>query len=129
MGVIKYRPQYPIITMQPGFGLLVRNMNQRDWSIFAGITAVSFPIGYLCGTVGKSIRTPLMWFAVAAGSSAGFLGGLLRSSGRLMGLSPNQAEAARYKYRLDITDYQVRTEPFRTVVEEELEEIQDNPRY
>ena len=129
MGILKYRPQYPIITMQPGLGLMFRNMNKRDWSIFAGITAVSFPIGYLCGTVGKQARSPFMWFAVALGSSAGLLGGLLRSSGRLMGLSPNQAESKYYKYRLDQDNYQVRVEPFRTIIEEELEEIQDNPRY
>lgn len=118
-----------MIHSAPGFGLIFRNMNLRDYSYWAGLTAISFPVGYFAGNISRQTRAPFMWFTVAVGSSAGLVAGLLRSSGRLLGLTPNQAEARSYKYRLDHTDYQVRTEPFRTVTEEEREEIRDNPRY
>lgn len=75
------------------------------------------------------LRTRMMVVTTVIGAAGGFVAGLIRSGNRLMGLAPNQGEASHYKYRLDITDYQVRTEPFRTVIEEELQEIQDNPRY
>ena len=70
-----------------------------------------------------------MWFTAIAGSGAGLTAGLLRSSGRILGLTPNADEVRKYKYRLDYNDYQVRVEPYRTVTEEEREEIRDNPRY
>lgn len=129
MGVIKYRSKYPVIHQGPGLGLLLSNMNVKDWGIFAGLTALSFPVGYMCGGVSSKVRVPMMWFTVACGSAAGLAAGILRSSGRLMGLTANQSESKYYKYRLDFPDYQVRTEPFRTLIEEELQEIQDNPRY
>lgn len=110
-------------------GLLLSNMNRKDWGIWAALTALSFPVGYMSGNVGGKARVPIMWFTVAIGTTAGLTAGILRSGGRLMGLTPNQEEAASYKYRLDFPDYQVRTEPFRTVIDQELQEIQDNPRY
>ena len=129
MGVLKYRAEYPIIHQAPGFGLIFRNMNFGDYTRWAALTAVAFPIGYTAGNFSRQTRMPFMWFTVAVASSAGLAAGLLRSSGRLLGLTSNQAEASQYKYRLDYTDYQVRTEPFRNLTEEEREEIQDNPRY
>lgn len=130
MGVLKYRSQYPVIHQSPGFGVLIRNISNRDWLTVAGLTAVSFPIGFWIGSgYGKGIRTPMVCLTVVAGAGAGFTAAILRTAGYLMGLQPNQPLAARHKYRLDFTDYQVRTEPFRTVIEEELQEIQDNPRY
>jgi formylmethanofuran dehydrogenase subunit B len=130
MGVIKYRSKYPVIHQAPGLGLLFRNMNAGDWTMIGSLTAVSFPVGYWIGSgYGKGIKSPMMWMSVLAASTAGLTAGMMRSAGRILGLQPNQAEAAQYKYRLDFSDYQVRTEPFRTVIEEELQEIQDNPRY
>lgn len=129
MGVLKYRPEFPVIHQSPGLGLLFRSMNLSDYGYWAGLTAVAFPAGYFSATGLPALRNRFMWFAVAVGTTAGLTAGILRSGGRLLGLKPNADLVKQYKYRQDFTDYQVRTEPFRIITEEEQQEIFDNPRY
>lgn len=126
MGVIKYRAPNPVIHQAPGPALLISNFNRYDYAIWAGITVTAFPIGY---SIGGKARNHLMWTTAVLGFVAGFTGNLIRSGGRLMGYTDNQEEAAFYKWRKDFSKYQVRVEPFRTIIEEELHEITDNPRY
>jgi len=122
----KYRSKYPIITNTPTFKLALSNMNKRDWAISIGLPLLSLPVGF---AIGAPFRKPVMWGCFIVVLPAGFLLGIRDSARRLQGRRENPEEVAKYKYRLDMEPYQVRVEPLRKITEEELEEIEDNPRW
>ena len=83
----------------------VSNFNLTDWGIFAGLTAVSFPLGYAAGAspspsfakISGNMGRPSAMAATFMGALAGFMLAYQNSSGRLMGFNPNAAEVAAAK--------------------------------
>jgi hypothetical protein len=71
----KYRPPKPNST----FGEDVASFGISDLSVWAGVTAASFPIGY---AIGRPIRGPAMWVAGGLGFTAGFMLAYQRAAGR-----------------------------------------------
>ena len=78
----------------------VANFSLDDWVLFGGVTGISFPLGYYAGVtrspafskVSGAMARPSMWAGAAMGLTAGFMLAYQNSSGRLMGLKPNEAE-------------------------------------
>jgi hypothetical protein len=72
----------------------------RDWTLFGGLAAVSYPIGYAAGgspnpafaKVSGAMNRPSAVMATIIGATAGFMLAYQSSSGRLMGFLPNEAE-------------------------------------
>lgn len=126
MAVTKYRSKYPVIHANPRLMLVIKNFNKNDYITMLGLTGISFPIGYYISPM-KKIHTAS--YAALFGALAGLFMGIRNSAYRFLGIFPNQDLVKKYPYRLDYYDYQVRTEPFREIVEEELMEIEDSPRY
>lgn len=78
----------------------VANFNLTDWSIFAGLAAISFPLGWAAGApaspmyarVSGNMARPSAIAATVLGATAGYMLAYQNSSGRLMGFKPNEAE-------------------------------------
>jgi len=78
----------------------VGNFNFTDWGILGGLTAISYPLGYLAGgspspafaKVSGNMGRPSAVMASIIGATAGFMLAYQNSSGRLMGFNPNDAE-------------------------------------
>jgi hypothetical protein len=128
MGIFKYRPSYPIITTQPTLNEAVANLGWRDYVRAAVAPVVAYPLGYLIGKPFFMKPAYGSLFGTIAFAGA-VIYGIQGSTRRLQGVHPNQDEVARYPFRIDISDYQVRVEPFRTITEEENLEIRSNPRF
>lgn len=91
MGVFFNEPKYPVIDRAPAFWTTVGNFNLRDYGFFLGYSAVAFPFGYVSGrSAGMAI--PSAWTAVTLGALGGFMMAYNHSSGRLMGMFPNDGE-------------------------------------
>ena len=80
--------------------LAVGNYNLKDWATFGGLTAISYPLGYLAGAspspafakVSGSMARPSAVTASIIGALAGFMLAYQNSSGRLQGFNPNEDE-------------------------------------
>mmetsp|Transcript_1246 Transcript_1246/g.5528 ORF Transcript_1246/g.5528 Transcript_1246/m.5528 type:complete len:100 (+) Transcript_1246:217-516(+) len=93
MGVIGDNPQFPVVDRAPTFGTVVGNFNATDYRDWATWTAVSFPVGWMSGSMsGPGIRVPAMYCSGLIGGLAGFMWAYQSSGGRLMGFLPNEAE-------------------------------------
>jgi len=91
MGVIFDEPRYPVLDKAPGFWKTASNFSLSDYEIWAGVTAISYPFGYVSG---RAAGVPKQSALVAAviGATAGFMLAYQNSAGRLMGFKPNDRE-------------------------------------
>ncbi|KAL4436093.1 hypothetical protein ABPG77_005541 [Micractinium sp. CCAP 211/92] len=104
MGKVLDEPKYAVVDPAPSASKIVSNFNANDWMIFGGMTAASFPLGYLAGAqrspafakVSGAMGRPSMWMGATLGALAGFMLAYQNSSGRLMGLRPNEDEVRQY---------------------------------
>ncbi|KAM0900279.1 hypothetical protein ACQ4PT_020746 [Festuca glaucescens] len=93
------KPEYPVVDRNPAFTKVVGNFSSLDYFRLSTISAVSVTVGYLSG-IKPGIRGPSMVTGGLIGVLGGFMYAYQNSAGRLMGFFPNEAEVARYKYRL-----------------------------
>ena len=75
-------PKFEPLVTAPSASTVVSNFNATDVFTLAGLTAVSFPIGY---AMGKPVRRPASAVAGGLGLVAGFFLAYQNSAGRLMG--------------------------------------------
>ncbi|GAQ79750.1 hypothetical protein KFL_000370240 [Klebsormidium nitens] len=86
---------YPVADPAPGFWKAVGNFDVNDYLKMTGLTAISLPFGYAAGnTPGARIAGPSMYVAGMIGLFGGFCLAYQSSTGRLMGLIPNEKEAS-----------------------------------
>jgi len=101
-------------------------MTSREWLTSLLVPSMAGVAGY---AVGYPARKMVMWGIVVCALPVGFFYGLRNSARRLQGRAENLDEVRYYKYRLDTYPFQVRVEPLRQLIDEELEEIEDTARW
>lgn len=126
MGYTKYRPRYPVISNNPSLSLVFKNVRSNELLLWSAVTLGSLPLGYFSSPIR---RLPIALTAAVIGFSAGFTYCFQQSGLRFLGHKENADLVKKYPYRLDYTDYQVRTEPFREIIDEEDNDIHLTPRY
>ncbi|KAF1328608.1 putative mitochondrial protein, partial [Globisporangium splendens] len=104
-------PKFPVIVKHPTYDDVRGNFSGNDYLQWGGVTAVSFPLGYVFGTTSYSselwkprlcaklnprVARPSMWVTGLLGSLGGFLWAYQNSSFRLQGYAPNRAEVKRF---------------------------------
>lgn len=97
MGIFFDEPKYPVIDKAPSFWRTVGNFNLTDWGVFALCTGGSLPYGWVAGHrtqwgLSSGMARPSMYMAGMIGATAGFMMAYQQSTGRLMGMFPNDKE-------------------------------------
>eukprot|EP00884_Botryococcus_braunii_P000128 jgi/Botrbrau1/10115/Bobra.20_2s0022.1 len=95
MGIIFDEPKYPVIYKAPTVWQTVSNFSLGDYGWWAAAASISFPIGYFSGIKPKIPRQSMI-AAGCLGLTAGFFLAYQQSTGRLMGLLPNDKEVEAY---------------------------------
>lgn len=104
MGKILDEPKYAVVDKAPSFSKIVGNFSIEDLTIWAATTGVCVPLGYLAGAhrspafakVSGAMGRPSMWVGGVMGFTAGFMLAYQNSSGRLLGLLPNESEVREH---------------------------------
>ncbi|TMW65049.1 hypothetical protein Poli38472_009216 [Pythium oligandrum] len=92
-----YDAKFPVIVEHPTYADVRANFSGNDYLKWGGVTAASFPLGYVFGTkVHKRVGGPSMWVTGLLGSLGGFLWAYQSSSFRLQGHLPNTREVKKY---------------------------------
>ncbi|RLN50303.1 hypothetical protein BBJ29_010053, partial [Phytophthora kernoviae] len=90
-------PRFPVIVKHPTFDDIKANFGAGDYTRWMGITAVSFPVGYVFGVkLHRRVAVPSMWVTGVLGSLGGFLLAYQNSSFRLQGYKANPVEVKQY---------------------------------
>ncbi|KAJ0410769.1 hypothetical protein ATCC90586_001398 [Pythium insidiosum] len=103
-------PRFPVIVENPTYADIRANFNGQDYLRWGGITALSFPLGYVfgassvepstgaraCVKVHPRVARPSMWVTGMLGSLGGFLLAYQSSSFRLQGRKENDGEVKKY---------------------------------
>ncbi|GLD99504.1 hypothetical protein PINS_up008230 [Pythium insidiosum] len=90
-------PRFPVIVENPTYADIRGNFNGQDYLRWGGITALSFPLGYVFGVkVHPRVARPSMWVTGVLGSLGGFLLAYQSSSFRLQGRKANDGEVKKY---------------------------------
>ena len=91
------RPKYPVVDADPSWGRVFTNMNVGDVMDVAGFTAAGFGVGFFGSS--KKLKMPMARFNMGIGLMAGLCFAAMSSSQRLIGVSQNTVEVARYGAR------------------------------
>ncbi|KAG7667012.1 hypothetical protein Ndes2526B_g04495 [Nannochloris sp. 'desiccata'] len=100
MGKILDEPKFPVVNRAPSFWQTVGNFNLKDWALFGGLTAISYPLGFAAGgnpspafaKISGAMNRPSGVMGAIIGATAGFMLAYQNSGGRLMGFVPNDEE-------------------------------------
>ncbi|CAI5708471.1 unnamed protein product [Peronospora destructor] len=89
-------PRFPVIVKHPTFSDVQSNFNAGDYSRWLGISALSFPAGYVFGLkLHRHVAVPSMVVTGVLGSLGGFLWAFQNSSFRLQGYNANPMETEK----------------------------------
>ncbi|RLN66220.1 hypothetical protein BBJ28_00016204 [Nothophytophthora sp. Chile5] len=99
-------PRFPVIVKHPTFDDIKSNFGAGDYTRWLGLTAASFPAGYVFGAspqqphsarikLHRHVAVPSMWVTGMLGSLGGFLWAYQNSSFRLQGYASNPVETEK----------------------------------
>ncbi|KAG2771028.1 hypothetical protein JG687_00018520 [Phytophthora cactorum] len=90
-------PRFPVIVKHPTFDDVKANFDAGDYTRWLGISAFSFPAGYVFGIkLHRHVAVPSMVVTGVLGSLGGFLWAFQNSSFRLQGYKANPVEVQQY---------------------------------